>query len=227
MGVDPDITRAWRDMRSGDPIRSRGALGRLALSGGSDLALNKGMSYGMPGMAAYQAATSPTPEGESEALNITSPLAETLGWGVGTPFGMLGGTLIAGQVTNAARGLVGKFDSKAKKILDEEEGGASMPERVLQDSQHAVKGYSLYARGQLAHDGLEAAANYVQQYNTPQQPQQRAYHPQQQVQQYHPQQQQQYQQQYHPQQPQQGQYAPQQPQQYAPSGPPPGGHRMT
>lgn len=174
LGVDPDLVRAVRDYRAGGE-RAKGAVGRGLWSGGADLLGNKFLSYGLPGYGVYEALTREENPEESKALNVVTPVAETLGWGVGTPFGGLGGTLIAGQMTNAAQALTGAVDPKAKKVLDrraQKTKDKAVHERVYSDMHQTVQAHPMYAAQNYARQGAYSTKDYWDQWRSQQQQQQ-------------------------------------------------------
>jgi len=92
LSLDPDVVRAFKNMRK-DPSAQNAV--SLLTSGFTDVVLNKGMSYGLPALGVYEAATQTLPEGQSRGEQVAMPIGDTLGWALSGPLGMVGGTAVS------------------------------------------------------------------------------------------------------------------------------------
>lgn len=149
LGMDPDFQRSLQRYRQG-----RGSLGSVAWHGGVDV-MNKGMSYGLPAMGAYQAITTDAPEGESQWARVAAPVGDTLGWSIGGPFGLVGGSLLAGQIRSGietgARKLDPSYTAPAKQ-QPPPRGLSGYARRTLNNAQDAFESSNI---GFLAEHGQE------------------------------------------------------------------------
>lgn len=150
MGLSPAVKRSWRDVM--DPeTRDAGAFGRLAMYGGMDVG-DKLLSYGLPAYSAYELATDeeldPT-KSRGEALGQLG--GDVLGWGIGSPFGMIGGGAIAAGTTEAARQLGRKIDPP-EKTPEQARQEAAWHQRAKQRYLDSLRSHKYWQAAQSARD---------------------------------------------------------------------------
>lgn len=160
MALDPDFIRAAKKFKE-NPSMSTGA--SAAMQGGMDIG-NKALSYGMPGYAVYQAATSEPAKGESKWEQMATPIGDTVGWGLGGPFGFGGGMLIAGQVTDGFKNVARRLDPNAPAQKPQPAAPTSLRSvgrDLWDDSRTSLMGTPAYTYYNTAQGLPTSASQYV------------------------------------------------------------------
>jgi hypothetical protein len=170
VGLSPAVQRAWRDVA--DPnTRDLGAFGRLGMYGGMDVG-DKALSYGLPAYSAYELATT------DEKMDPTTSRGEALGelggdvfgWGMGSPFGLVGGGALAMGITDAARRAGRAIDPPevSKEQADQQRAWHEHARRKYMDS---LRSHKFYQAASSARDLGGHAVDFGQQaYHQLQQP---------------------------------------------------------
>jgi GNAT superfamily N-acetyltransferase len=116
MGISPATTRAVKDVLDpkelGTTERLK-AVGRAGFYGGQEL-LDKGLSYGLPSYAVYEMATRPEETKGQRGAALGQTLGDVIGWSAGSPFGLIGGTGIAGTITELGKRIGHAADPPSK-----------------------------------------------------------------------------------------------------------------
>lgn len=108
LAIDPDARRAFRRLQESGG-KNRSAWVDLAMHGGQDAA-TKGLTYGLPAYGIHKAISEPGTNDQGE--RVGGELASLAGWGVGAPFGFVGGSVVAGGITEAGAKAGRFFDKK-------------------------------------------------------------------------------------------------------------------
>lgn len=116
LGISPATSRAVRDAldpkEMGATERLK-AVGRAGFYGGQDT-IDKALSYGLPGYSMYEMAANPEATEGQRGAALGQTLGDVVGWSAGSPFGMAGGTALAGTITELGKRLGHAADPPAK-----------------------------------------------------------------------------------------------------------------
>lgn len=171
LALDPDFKRNAGKLINREYKGPREAASLAWSAGKSGLmdGVNKHLSYGMPAAAVAGAITAPAGEGESKLENVARPVGDALGWAIGGPTGLVGGSLIAGQVTSKLVDAARRISPPTVKQKPMQ--SAQTPPPVLDDvyrnTRQSMTGHPVFGYYNTADQARQRAVAYTATKNTP------------------------------------------------------------